>query len=129
MRNRLLLLTIAVISALTLLPAPASAQISRVVWPAFTGTGNSTAYGVRVNDKHTVAAVVTGAPSACTVTLQGTLDGTIWFDLSTAQTCTTNILFHVVDKPITSVRAAVLMTGGTTPTLTVTYIGLNSGGR
>lgn len=91
---------------------------------AATGAGTAVNLSV-VAHKHTVTAVPTGSPATCTVKLEGSIDGTTWFDLSTAQTCTAAVAFHVVEKPVLAVRANLTaLTGGTSPTVVVKYLGV-----
>ncbi len=75
--------------------------------------------------KHTVAVVPSGSPTGCSIKLEGSLDGTTWFDLSGAQTCTSNVMVHVVDKPVDYVRVNLTaLSGGTSPSVTVSYLGV-----
>lgn len=95
-------------------------------WGPLTGTGTTAAlplpYGF---SQHTLQIIVTGGPSGCTVNLDGSLDGVNWFDLSGAQTCTSNTMFHVVSKPVAYVRGDLTaLTGGTAPTVTISYEGI-----
>jgi hypothetical protein len=107
-----------------------SQQMSLKTWDALSSTGVTAALATAGNDKHTVAAVVTGSPAACTVRLEGSVDGTNYFDLSGAQTCTSTTMFHVVDRVVVFVRVRVVtLSGGTAPTVTPTYLGIRSGGR
>jgi hypothetical protein len=62
---------------------------------------------------HTVTIVPAGSPSGCTARLEGSLDKTTWFDLSTTQTCTSAVLF-TNSTAVTYVRVNLLTwTGGT----------------
>ena len=74
---------------------------------------------------HTTELIVTGAPTGCTYRLQGTRDGTTWFNLSAADvTCTTTAVAFEANKPAVQVRGNLLtLTGGTTPSVTLKYIG------
>jgi hypothetical protein len=73
---------------------------------------------------HTVQVIVSGAPSACTVRLEGSLDRVNWFDVSGTQTCTSNVMFHVDGKPLNFARINLLTwTGGTNAV--ITYRGQN----
>jgi hypothetical protein len=108
----------------------AAGQASTKTWAALTGAGTTTAFTVAGNDKHTVALAVTGTPDACTARLEGTVDGTTFFDVSGTQTCTSSVMFHVTDRPLEQVRVVLIsLTGGTAPTVTPTYLGINSGGH
>jgi hypothetical protein len=48
------------------------------------------------------------APSVCTLDVQGSLDGTHWFDLSGTQNCATANAVSVAYKPVVFVRVNVL---------------------
>lgn len=79
---------------------------------------------------HTIQAVVTGGPAACSIQLEGTLDdpstsAADWADLSGSQTCTSTVTFHVIDRAVRGVRANLTaLSGGTAPTVTVKYMGV-----
>lgn len=103
---------------------------TEVKWPAKTSTGSTAVFNVAGNDAHTLSVVVTGSPSACTMNLDGSLDGTNFFNLSGDITCTSSVMFHVINRPVTLVRATVsALSGGSSPTVTVRYIGFRTGGR
>lgn len=74
---------------------------------------------------HTAELVVTGAPTGCTYRLQGSRDGVTWFNISAADiTCTSSTVAFENGKPAVSVRGNLLtLTGGTTPSVTLKYIG------
>ena len=80
--------------------------------------------------KHTLQVVVTGAPATGQIQLEGTLDdatssGATWAILSGSQLCTTTTTFHVVDRPVTGIRANLTaLTGGTNPTVACKYLGV-----
>ncbi len=80
-------------------------------------------------EKHTVQVTITGAPSAVTVDLEGSLDGETFFVLSThpftgGELTATAAMFHTVDKPVTYIRLNLLtLTAGTSPTVTAKYDG------
>lgn len=88
---------------------------------ATTGTGGLR--GTPVN--HTIHLVVTGAPTGCTYRLQGSRDGTTWFNISASDiTCTTTATAFETNKPTRHVRGNLLtLTGGTAPTVRLHYIG------
>jgi hypothetical protein len=88
-----------------------------------TTTGTTASQLVEAN-YHTVQAIPTGSPSACTLRLEGSLDAVNWFDVSGTQTCTSSVMFHVDGKPLTFVRVNLLTwTGGTN--VVITYRGQN----
>lgn len=104
--------------------------LSTVTWPALTATGTTASFAVPGSDVHTVQAVLTGSPSGCTLHLEGSLDASHWLDLSGDQTCTSNLMFHVVNRAVASVRVNLTaLSGGTSPTVAISYLGHSSGGR
>lgn len=90
---------------------------------AVTGVGAGTSIDLEFAYRcFTMQTTVTGAPTAVSITLQGSLDGTNWFTLATS-TSTTGDLQHVVDKPVRFVRANLgTLTGGTAPTVTALIV-------
>lgn len=104
------------------------AQPSKTIFTTFTATGTTSSFAVPGADVHTIQAVVTGGPSGCTMHLEGSLDGTTWADISGDQTCTSSVMFHVVNKGVNFVRVNLSsFTGGTSPTLTAWYVGHSTG--
>lgn len=76
---------------------------------------------------HSIQLIVVGGPSGCTYRLQGSNDGgTTWYNISAADiTCTSSINAFEVDKPTARVRGNLLtLTGGTTPSITLHYVGV-----
>lgn len=67
---------------------------------------------------HSVQLLVTSTPSACSFTLEGSLNGSLAASLSTAQDCTTVRWFNVVDKPARYVRGNLVTLTATTKTVT-----------
>ncbi len=99
-------------------------SVSQKTWTALTATGTTSSFSIAANSNHTLSIVVSGGPSGCTVNLDGSLDSTHWFDLSGGQTCTSSVMFHVANRPVTFVRANLTaLSGGTAPTVTVVYVG------
>jgi len=97
---------------------------------AATATGPSTSWAVRMKPRnHTVQFTITGAPTAVTVDLEGSLDDSTWISLashvmSAAELTATQAMFHVVDKPVRYIRTNLTtLTGGTAPTVTTLYEG------
>jgi len=95
---------------------------------AATATGTSSTWTVNKTPRnHSVQITITGAPTAVTVDLEGSLDGSTWVSLashvmSAAEITAAQALFHVVDKPTRRVRANLkVLTAGTSPTVTVIY--------
>jgi hypothetical protein len=124
MRKVLLLL-------LCLSAAMATAQTEYHEFDPLTAASSTPAYGVNYGpNRHTVELAVTGSPSACTASLQGTLkqsDKVVdadFKDLSSDQDCTTVFMFHVINRAVKTVRVKLkTLTGGTSPTVTPTYFG------
>lgn len=79
--------------------------------------------GTPVN--HAINLVVTGGPATCTYRLQGSANGTTWYNISAADiTCTSSATAFEANKPTRYVRGNLLtLTGGTTPTVTLQYVG------
>lgn len=80
-------------------------------------------------DKHTVEAVITGSPTTVICSLEGSLDGDTWFELSSTGgmdvTLAANRMFHVVNRPVQKVRVNLTtLTAGTSPTVTFRYLGV-----
>ena len=95
---------------------------------AQTATGQTAAISVSnkgILTSHTIGLVVTGGPSGCTYRLQGSRDGTNWFNISAADiTCTSSTVAYEANKPFPRVRGNLLtLTGGTAPTVTLHYVG------
>lgn len=100
---------------------------------AATATGASTTHVVRMKPRnHTVQFTITGAPTAVTMDLEGSLDDTTWISLAShimtaAELTATAAMFHVVDKPVRYVRLNLTtLTAGTAPTVTALYEGENA---
>ena len=83
---------------------------------ASTGAGKSF---ITLASKHTWEIVVSGAPTALQVDLEGSLDATNWYTLDSS-TITTSEMRHLVNKPVKYIRANLTtLSGGTTPKVTV----------
>lgn len=101
-----------------------------VLLAAVTSTGASLAKEFsRLVDKHALQVTITGAPTAVTVTLEGSLDGTTFVTIGThafsaGELTATKAMFFDIDKPLLHVKANLtVLTAGTAPTVTVTYEG------
>lgn len=87
-----------------------------------TGAGGSIICGQGISE-HTVQATITGAPTAVTVALEGSLDATTWIELdshvfSAGELTATKAMWHVVNKVVKHVRLNLTtLTGGTSPTV------------
>jgi len=72
--------------------------------------------------KITYTVVVTGAPSAVTLNIEGSVDKATWFTLDSSTT-TTSEMRHIVNKPVMHIRANLAtLTGGTAPRVRVLFI-------
>jgi hypothetical protein len=99
-------------------------------WSGLSATGTTTAFNVLGLDKYTVAVTTTGSPSGCAMQIEGSLDNTNFFNLSGSQICTSNLMFHITEKPILYLRTNVTtLSGGTSPTVTVSLLGVRPGTR
>ena len=98
---------------------------------AATGAGSAWAIRMGVKD-HTVQCIATGAPTAVTTELEGSLNGITWYQLAAHKWTNGEIddgeaMFHVTSKYVTSVRINLtILTGGTSPTVTCLYEGEGS---
>ena len=87
----------------------------------------------RLIDKHVVQVDITGAPSAVTVLLEGSIDGTTFGIVGThvftaADLTNTTAIFFDSDNILLHVRVNLtVLTGGTTPTVTAIYEGVATG--
>jgi len=95
---------------------------------AAVATGTSPTWTLnRTPRNHTIQITITGAPTAVTVDLEGSLDGTTWVSLashvmSAAELTAAKALFHVGNKPTRRVRINLkTLTAGSSPTVTVIY--------
>lgn len=96
------------------------------VFAAQNATGQTAALLINaIATNHSIGLVTTGAPSGCTYRLQGSRDGTNWFNISASDiTCTSTVLSNEASKPFPRVRGNLLtLTGGTAPTVTLHYVG------
>lgn len=97
------------------------------VFAAQTGTGATASSGAIRGTPvhHAINLVVTGAPATCTYRLQGSANGTTWYNISAADiTCTSSATAFETGKPTRYVRGNLLtLTGGTAPTVTLQYVG------
>jgi hypothetical protein len=113
-----------------------AAQAQSGSW-TLTGTGTTTSVSAiepltgKSSVYHTLQVATTGSNTVCTVRLEGSLDGTHFWDLSGSQDCAATAasggngaMFHVDGKPARYVRASILTwTGGTSAA--ITYLGAN----
>jgi hypothetical protein len=107
----------------TLLENRASIGVSRT-FTAQTTTGATVAYNTGVAQNHSSQLIVTGGPATCSYTLQGSNDGTNWFAVSGAITCTSTTSDFQANKPVKLIRGNLgTLTGGTAPTVTLAYAG------
>ena len=86
---------------------------------------NSVNVSTLAPSKHTLQAIVTGSPTGCQIQLEGSLDNVNWFNLSGSQVCTANLQISVTERPESYIRVNLTtLSGGTSPTVTVTYTGV-----
>jgi len=107
----------------------AAQNLSQVTWPVVSAVGATALFATPGSDVHTVQAIAGNTPATCTVNLDGSLDGANWFDISGGQTCTSNVMFHVVNRAVAYVRGHVTTLTGAGATVTISYLGHSSGGR
>lgn len=75
----------------------------------------------RTSGKHTLAVTVTGGPTAANVIMQGSHDGSTWFNLLPSVAVDTNPPTVTVVSVWRYVRAVLSgLSGGTSPTVTAT---------
>lgn len=87
--------------------------------------GSSAPVNVNGADLHTLVVVPTGTVTTCTYKLQGSLDNTTWFDISTAAlTCTSTVTGFENNKLARYVRGTVVTWAGT-GSVSATYMGAN----
>ena len=93
---------------------------------AATATGAGSAIGFKqMQENVTFQVDITGAPTAVTVDIEGSVDGTPAAQLAqhamtAGELTATTAIFHISGKPVGNVQANVTaLTGGTSPTVTV----------
>ena len=80
-----------------------------------TGAGTSILFDVP-HSSHSLIVEVTGSPDACTVHLEGTIDGVNWFGV--AQVTISSLITNVGNFPVMGTRAnLVSLSGGSSPTV------------
>lgn len=97
---------------------------------AATATGAGASVRLKkVVQEHTVQALITGSPTAVTVSLESSLnDGVTWnaigtYPFAAGDLTAGSVMYHVIDKPAELVRMNLTsLTGGTAPTVTVFYL-------
>ncbi|MBL4700516.1 MAG: hypothetical protein JKX85_04585 [Phycisphaeraceae bacterium] len=96
-----------------------------------TGASDVLEHSVPVRN-HTLQVTITGAPSAVSVALLGSLDNSTFVLITThafdaGELTATKAMFFDVDKPMPYIKADLtVLTAGTAPTVTVKYVGGNS---
>ncbi len=109
-----------------------AAETVLLVAATATGVGPAKAFS-KLIDKHVIQVVNTGDPTAVTVLLEGSLDGTNFDIIGThaftaADIVNDGAIFFDVDSPCLHVRVNLtVLTGGTTPTITAIYEGMQTG--
>ena len=104
--------------------------ISLLSAAAATGAGTTYSFGLDGNNqlpnRWIWEMTSTGSATGLRVDIEGSFDGTNWYQVDTSTT-TTNYMRWVVDKPVPYIRAnLVTLTGGTTPTVTVKLMGTDT---
>jgi hypothetical protein len=94
-----------------------AAQTKQAAWHTFAtqnATGATPGFDVSFTAAywHSISLTVTGAPSACTYKLQGSVDGTIWMDLSPAVACTSSTAFQAGPAAVNQVRGNLVSLSG-----------------
>jgi hypothetical protein len=94
-------------------------------FPVLTTATHTTVLDLRKSlvKTHTIEISLTGTPSVCTYRVEGSSNSTNWYDISGTQSCLTNNMFHITDKPIRYIRINVLSLTGTA-SLTYQWTGL-----
>lgn len=127
--RRLMILALALLAGAGVVHAQAAI-------PAATGTplrtlngvgaaGPGTSYALQPSVySYSFTVIPVGSVSACTVNLEGSLDGTAWFTLATVSTTDANWangeLVHVVNKPVNFIRGNLTsIAGGGSITATI----------
>ena len=93
-----------------------------------TGASPSISHSTPVGS-HVLQVTITGAPTAVSVALLGSLDNTTFVTISThvlsaGELTATKAMFFDVDKPLPYIKVDLtVLTGGTSPTVTVKYVG------
>jgi hypothetical protein len=93
---------------------------------AVTSTGVSPSWRANCVN-HTIAADITGSPTAVTIDLEGSLDNNTFYTLashtfSSGELTAGGSMFHVESKMVKFIRAnLVTLTGGSSPTVTTRY--------
>ena len=96
-----------------------------------TSTGDWLAVADTINDPtkeyYTFSIDITGAPSAVSVDIEGSIAGSGAFTLAThamtaGELTATTAGFHITGKPVSMLRYNITITGGTSPTATIRVI-------
>jgi len=78
-------------------------------------------------DIHSFQVSTLGSPTAVTVSILGTIDGSnysclLQHALSADEIAAGSALFHLINKPVPSIKASIdVLTGGVSPTVSVYY--------
>lgn len=105
---------------------------SVVFLDAVTADGSSAVYGLRttlsgsIPGRMTWTTAVTGTPTAFTIDLEGSIDGTTYEILDTSDQTTNTAgteMRHVINKPVKYLRVTLSnLAGGTAPTISATVM-------
>lgn len=122
MKHLLLLLLLAVT------PLAAQNVTFKKTIDTFTTTGTSdsvsTWTGRFAATYHTISVDETNT-STCSYTVEGTINNEDWFDLTGAQSCTSDAMIHIVNRVVTKIRINLgTLTSGGDPTVEFDYFGV-----
>lgn len=109
---------------------PLAAQERRVMYefdPLTTQGAKSEAISVHVGRSavtyHTIEVNETNT-STCEYTVEGTVSGNTWFDISGTQSCTSDAMIHIVNRVVTQLRISLDTLTGASATTTFHYLGV-----
>lgn len=80
-------------------------------------------------EKFTILTIFGGIATAATIEIEGSIEGANWFDIaiheySAEELANGEAMFHIYDKPIKNIRSRLTELNGTSPTATVSVLGL-----
>jgi hypothetical protein len=108
--------------ALALFGVSAFGQADQAFVATLSAVGTTTP--VRVSATNHTLQFNVGSPATCSIQLEGSLDDSVWSNLSGAQSCMASTMFHVDGKPMNWVRANLTIYSGG-GSVAITYRGAN----